>query len=145
MDISGKELAARIRKLKFQEIDFGKGGKKNGYRYEGTHFTLESNVKEELFRRTAVRLAQVFQAYARCLPPHNLSDRPITILLAGTQADYQALLRERGITFFNPAFYDLARNQIVCGCDLERLGVQLEQRRRKTSRRLSSWTGARKI
>jgi len=131
LDVSGKELAERIRQLKFKEIEFGKGGKKNGFRYEGTHFTLESNVKEELFRRSAVRLAQVFNAYARYLPPHNLSDRPITILLAGTQADYQALLKERGITFFNPAFYDLARNQVVCGSDLDRLGTQLQQARKE--------------
>ncbi len=134
LDISGKELAERIRKLDLEKIDFGRGGKKNGFRYEGTHFTLESNVKEELFRRSAVRLAQVFNAYARCLPPHNLSDRPIAILLAGTQADYLALLKERGISLFNPAFYDQARNQIVCGSDLERLGVQLEQARKENQR-----------
>jgi hypothetical protein len=129
LDVTGKELAERIRRLEFEKIDFGRG-RRNGFRYEGTHFTLESNVQEELFRRCAVRLAQVFNAYARYLPPHYDAPRPLTILLAGTQADYQALLRERGITLFNPAFYDPARNQIVCGSDLDQLGAQLEQARK---------------
>src|SRR5262249_11968375 len=95
LDVTSKELAERIRKLEFERIDFGKGGKKNGFRYEDErkHFALESNVKEEVFRRSAVRLAQVFNAYARSLSPRHDSAKPITILLAGTQADYQALLK----------------------------------------------------
>jgi hypothetical protein len=134
LDITGKELAERIRKLPLERIDWGKNGKKNAFRYEGTHFTLEANVREELFRRFAVRLAQVYNAYARYLPPRYHSAAPTTVLLAGSLADYQALLKERGYRLSNPAFYDPARNLIVCGSDLERLGLQLDGFRQENER-----------
>jgi hypothetical protein len=129
--LTNKELKKRIQELKLDpiDIDFGKAGKKKGFRYkgEGGHFVLESNVKEEVFRQSAERLAQVYNAYAHTLPPRNASAKPTLVLLAGTQADYQALLKERGLNIFNPAFYDPARNQVVCGSDLVSIGAQLEQ------------------
>jgi hypothetical protein len=130
---SREELARRIQETKLDpiDIDFGKAGKKKGFRYqdEGEQFVLESNVKEEVFRRSVERLALVYNAFTHTLPPHDTSGKPTAILLAGTQGDYQALLKERGLNFFNPAFYDAARNQIVCGTDLVRLGEVLEQAR----------------
>ena len=130
---SRDELTRRIQETKLDpiDIDFGKAGKKKGFRYqdEGEHFVLESNVKEEVFRRSVERLALVYNAFTHTLPPHDTSGKPTAILLAGTQGDYQALLKERGLNFFNPAFYDATRNQIVCGTDLVRLGEVLEQAR----------------
>jgi hypothetical protein len=119
-------------KLARAEVEFGKAGKRKGYRYddEGGHFTLETIVEEELCRRCAERLREVFDGYAHALPPRAEAARPTTILLIGTQADYQALLKERGLSFFNPAFYDLARKQIVCGSNLVQLGEALEHARR---------------
>jgi chaperonin cofactor prefoldin len=129
-----QELNKRFEKLKPEiiEIDFGKAGKKKGFRYkdDGEHFILESNVTEDLFVRSAKRLALLYNAFAHTLPARHPSGKPTTILLAGTQADYQSLLRVRGLTIFHPAFYDPARNQVVCGTDLERLGTQLEQARK---------------
>jgi chaperonin cofactor prefoldin len=129
-----QELNKRFEKLKPEviEIDFGKAGKKKGFRYkdDGEHFVLESNVAEDLFVRSAKRLAQLYNAFAHTLPARHPSGKPTTILLAGSHADYQALLRVRGLNIFNPAFYDPARNQVVCGTDLERLGAQLEQARK---------------
>src|SRR5262249_1979392 len=128
------ELNKRFEKLKPEriDIDFGKAGKKKGFRYkdDGEQFVLESNVAEDLFVRSAKRLALLYNAFAHTLPARHPSGKPTTILLAGTQADYQALLRERGLSIFNPAFFDPARNQVVCGTDLERLGAQLEQARK---------------
>jgi hypothetical protein len=135
LTVTGPELRKQIEGLKLDpiDIDFGRAGQKKGFRYrdDGEHFVLESNVKEDVFRRAALRLAEVYHAYAHTLPPHSSSARPTTILLAGTQADYQSLLRERGLVLFNPAFYEPARNQVVCGSDLERLGGQLEQARKE--------------
>jgi chaperonin cofactor prefoldin len=129
-----QELNKRFEKLKPEaiQIEFGKAGKKKGFRYkdDGEHFVLESNVNEDLFVRSAKRLALLYNAFSHTLPARHPSGKPTTILLAGTQADYQALLRERGLNIFNPAFYDPARNQVVCGTDLERLGAQLEQARK---------------
>ncbi len=135
-----RELSRRLREVKREAvaIDFGKAGKKAGFRHgdEGKYFTLESNVSDELFRRSAVALADMFNAYAHALPPHDATARPkpIAILLAGTQADYQAVLAGRGLNIFNPAFYDPAGNRIVCGSDLVRLGAQLEKAREENQR-----------
>jgi hypothetical protein len=133
-----QELNKRFEKLKPEaiDIDFGKAGKKKGFRYkdDGEHFTLESNVTEDLFVRSAKRLALLYNAFAHSLPARHPSGKPTTILLAGTQADYQALLRERGLNIFNPAFYDPDRKQVVCGTDLERLGAQLEAARKENDK-----------
>ncbi len=138
LTLTGPELRKLVEGLKLDpiDIDLGRAGKRPGFRYrdEGERFVLESDVKEEVFRRAALRLAQVYHAYSHTLPPRNPSARPTTILLVGTQAGYQSLLRERGLALFNPAFYDPARNQVVCGCDLERLGAQLEQARKENER-----------
>jgi hypothetical protein len=133
-----QELNKRFEKLKPEviDIDFGRAGKKKGFRYkdDGEHFLLESNVTEDLFVRSAKRLALLYNAFAHSLPARHPSGKPTTILLAATQADYQAILRERGLNIFHPAFFDPARNQVVCGTDLERLGAQLEQARKENGK-----------
>jgi hypothetical protein len=138
LTLTRDDLARRIRETKLDpiDIDFGKAGKKKGFRYkdEGEYFVLESNVTEEVFRRSAERLALVYNAFTHTLPPHDTSGKPTAILLAGTPGDYRALLKERGLNFVNPAFYDAARNQIVCGCDLVRLGESLEQAGKKNQK-----------
>jgi hypothetical protein len=129
LDPTGKGEAERMASLELKPVAWGKDRKK-GWRYESTHFVLESNAPEDVVRRAAVHLEQVFAAYARFLPPRQQSGEPTTILLAESQADYQALLKEQGRVLLNPAFYDTERNQIVCGTDLQRLGAELEQTRR---------------
>ncbi len=132
------EINKRFEKLKPEviDIDFGKAGKKKGFRYgdDGEHFVLESNVAEDLFVRSAKRLTLLYNAFAHTLPARHPSAKPTTILLAGSQADYQSLLRARGLNIFNPAFFDPAHNQVVCGTDLERLGAQLEQARKENDK-----------
>jgi hypothetical protein len=135
-----REVAGRLRAVKPEAItiDFGKNGKKAGFRHadEGKHFTLEANVSDDLFRRSAVALADLFNAYAHVLPPPETTakPKPVAILLAGTQADYRAILAGRGLNIFNPAFYDPANNTIVCGTDLVRLGEQLERARKENKK-----------
>ena len=129
LDPTGKGEAQRMASLELKPITWGKDRKK-AWRYESTHFVLESNAPEDVVRRAAVHLEQIFAAYARFLPPRQQAGEPTTILLAESQADYQALLQQQGRVMLNPAFYDTERNQIVCGTDLQRLGEQLEQARR---------------
>jgi hypothetical protein len=74
-------------------------------------------------------MEQVFTAYVRCLPPRDQTPRRITILLTQSLAEYGALVRERGYNILNPAFYDPANNQVVCGSDLERLSQELSKAR----------------
>lgn len=128
LDLSGKELARRVRELKLERITWKRDGSP-AFRYAAGQFVLESNVKEDLFRRTAVRLSQVYAAYNRALPPRCHATRPTRVLLTGSSRQYQAWLNERGQVFANPAFFDPVPNEIVCGSELERLGTELEQAR----------------
>jgi hypothetical protein len=135
LDPTGKGEAQRMASLELKPVTWGKDRKK-AWRYESAHFVLESNAPEDVVRRAAVRLEQVFAAYDRYLPPRQQSGQPTTILLARSLADYQALLKEQGRVLLNPAFYDTERNQIVCGSDLQRLGDQLEQARQENQQLL---------
>jgi hypothetical protein len=112
-------------------VPWGKDRKGKALRFESTHFILDSNAPEDVVRRAAVQLEQVYAAYARFLPPRVETGEATPILLAQSLADYQALLRDQGRPLLNPAFYDPARNQIVCGTDLQRLGDELERTRLK--------------
>lgn len=131
LDPTGKGEAQRMASLELTSVPWGKGGKARALRYESTHFVLESDAPEDVVRRAAVQLEQLFAAYARFLPPRCRGGQPTTILLAQSQADYQALLKEQGRALLNPAFYDPQRNQVVCGTDLRQLGEQLERTRRR--------------
>jgi hypothetical protein len=105
-------------------------GKGKALAYQSAHFRLVSNASEEVIQLAAVQLEQVYGAYARTLPPHTSADKTTTLILARSQADYQALLRGQGHNLLNPAFYDAGKNQIVCACDLQRLGDELERTRK---------------
>lgn len=104
---------------------WGKDGKGKARAFTSTYFRLVSNAREDLVQLTAIQMEQVFTAYLRCLPPRDQTPRRITILLTQSLAEYAALVRERGYNILNPAFYDPANNQVVCGSDLERLSHEL--------------------
>ncbi|HKB35332.1 MAG TPA: DUF1570 domain-containing protein [Gemmataceae bacterium] len=108
-------------------VPWGKDGKSKGLGYTSTYFSLHSDAREDLVQLTAIHLEQVFTAYVRCLPPRVKEPRPTTILMTRSLAEYNALVKERGYNLLNPAFYDPARNQVVCGSDLERLSQELER------------------
>lgn len=129
LDRTGKGEELSIARLEIKPASWGKDGK--GWRYQSILFALESTAPEETFRRAAYHLEQIYTAYARFLPPRHQSAEPTTILLAASQADYQALLKARGRVLRNPAFYDERRNEVVCGIDLPGLAEKLERTRRQ--------------
>lgn len=102
-----------------------KSAKALGYR--SGYFTLTANASPELAQLVAIQLEQVYAAYARALPPRHPKAAPTAILVTRSLADYQALARARGLNLLSPAFYDPARNQVVCGSDLERLRDERER------------------
>jgi hypothetical protein len=106
-------------------------GKPDGARrYDSDYFSLVSSAREEVTRRAAARLEQVYTAFARFLPPTNADARPTVILLAPDPGEYRALLGPLGeANLLNPAVYDPATNQILCGSDLRRLGDELQTAR----------------
>lgn len=95
--------------------------------FRSTHFTLVANSRPELVELTAIHLEQVYAAYARLLPPRVPKADPTTILLTRSLAEYQTLAKQRGLNLVNPAFYDPAKNQVVCGSDLERMCDEREK------------------
>ena len=108
-------------------------------RYDSEYFSLVSDAPEEVTRRAAVRLEHLYAAFARFLPPTVPDARPTTVMLAPDRDGYQELLAPLGLTdLLNPAAYDPLANRIVCGCDLRRLGEELQKSKLHHSQQLTA-------
>jgi uncharacterized protein DUF1570 len=130
LDPTGKGEMLRMESLELQPVPWLRPGAGEALRYDSVHFVLISNAREDIVRRAAVRLEQIYAAYTRFLPPRHRAGKPTTIYLVRSRAEYQALLKEQKRTILNPAFYDATLNQILCASDLQALGDQLEKVRR---------------
>jgi hypothetical protein len=98
--------------------------------YRAEHFVLIARAGEDIVRRTALRLEQIYEAYTRFLPPRCQQAAPTQILLVST-AEYRQMLQNQAGSILNPAFFDPAKNQIVCGTDLLQLEEKLEVLRKR--------------
>ena len=107
--------------LKLQPAPWPADPKAKGLTYQSTYFRLTSDARPELVQLAAINLEQVYAAYAHTLPPRIAAPEPTTILLAQSLADYKALVAQQGRNLFNPAYFDPAKNQIVCASDLQRM------------------------
>ncbi len=105
--------------------------------YQSTYFRLTSDTRPEVVELAAIRLEQVYAAFAHLLPPRVTAPAPTTILLANSLADYKALVSQQGRNLFNPAYFDPAKNQIVCASDIGRLADALEHVRRDAEKALA--------
>jgi hypothetical protein len=124
LDPTGAGERRRMEALELAPADWlGREGA--AQRYDSDQFVLISAAGDEVTRRAAVRLEQIYVAFAQVLPPRHLTGRPTTVLLAGQMADYARLVGDAGGGLLNPAIYDPVANRIVCGSDLERLGAEL--------------------
>jgi hypothetical protein len=124
LDSQGERERRRMESLELLSVDW-LGRKEAARRYDADQFLLVSAAPDEVTRRAAVRLEQIFTAYARVLPPRYPTARPTTIELAGTKEDYLALLKESSVRALNAAVFFPADQRIVCGSDLKRLGDEL--------------------
>lgn len=93
------------------------GRPKAARRYESEQFVLIAGTPDDVTRRAAVRLEQIYAAFARLLPPRVAADRPTQILLAGDPDEYRKLLAPTGAVL-NQAVYLPAENKVICGSDL---------------------------
>lgn len=108
-------------------------------RYESDYFVLISDAPEEVTRRAAVRLEQIYTAFTRFLPPTVSDVRPTTVMLAPDRDGYRSLLAPLGQTnLLNPAVFDPKANLIVCGSDLRCLGDELHSAKLHHSQQLAS-------
>ena len=105
-------------------------GQKNGAkRYEADQFVLLSAAPEEVTRRAAVRLEQIYTAFGRYMPPRFDAARPTSVELAGDLDQYKRLLKASAGEVLNAAVYFPSENRILCGTDLRRLGAELHRTR----------------
>ena len=125
LDLDGSGERKRIQSLDLAPAMW-LGEPAKGKTYRSECFELVSDAAEEVIRRAAVRLEQIYAAYARFLPPV-AEGRPTTIQLAPDRDSFKLLLAPLGHTdLLNPAVYDPRNNLIVCGSDLRKLGKDLE-------------------
>lgn len=130
LDPTGKEEAARMDELELKAVPWvGKTGTP-ALSHASTHFVLISNAREDIVRRCAVRLEQIYAAYTRFLPPRQQHASPTKIVLIRSLGEYRDMLQGQGANILNPAFYDVRRNQVVCASDLQKIGEDLEAARK---------------
>jgi hypothetical protein len=121
---SGRGQQERLEQLELESIPW-EGRADAGRRYRSEFYTLESDAPEEIVRGTALRLEQIYAAYARFLPPRGDGREPTAVILFRSGDEYVAWLKSKGHNFVNLAYYNPASNRIVCGWDLVRLGDEL--------------------
>jgi hypothetical protein len=136
LDPSGKGEAIRMEQLELKPAAWIAAGRGEALGYASVYFTLVSNARQDIVRRAALRLEQIYTAFARFLPAKCQGAKPTTIVLVRSLAEYQAILKEKGRTILNPAFYDPEGNQVLCACDLEELGDELERIRQQHQQQL---------
>jgi len=108
-------------------------------RYESDYFTLVSTGSDELVRRSAVRLEQIYIAFTRFLPPSVKDARPTKIMLATDDGEYKALLGSLGkADLLNRAVFDPTNNRVLCGTEMKRLGHELQTGRLHLSQQLAA-------
>ena len=115
---------ARMEGLNLEEIAWA-GQPKGGLRYKSDYFTLESNAPEDIVRRSALRLEQIFAAYAVYLPSRFKGGAPTSVTLMTDEIEYRRMLVTQKQQFQNLAFFDPASNRIVCFSSLKLLGERL--------------------
>jgi len=128
LDSNGTGERQRMIDVELTPVDWL--GRKNGAkRYEADQFVLLSAAPEEVTRRAAVRLEQIYTAFGRFLPPRFDAARPTNVELAGDLDQYKQLLKASAGQVLNAAVFLPAENRILCGTDLRRLGDELQRTR----------------
>lgn len=134
LDPSGEGERKRMETLDLTSVEW-LGRPKAARCYGSDYFSFVSPAPDEVVRRSAVKLEQIYTAFARFLPPTVPAARPTVVLLAPDQDAYAALL---GRKVLNPAVFDPAGNRILCGSELGKLGAELQATRMHHSQELVS-------
>jgi hypothetical protein len=126
---SGQAEREQLRLIQLRQIPWG-SHPSGGWKYASDHFTLSTDAPEEVVRRVAFRLEQIYAAYTRFLPPRHEGGPPTQVILHSDLTGYKSLLDSQRRPFINPAFFDPGDNRIICGSDLRVLGTELTSVRR---------------
>lgn len=136
LDPTGKSEQERMDSLELTSTEW-LGKPQGAHRYESDYFTLISGASEDITRRAAVRLEQIYTAFTRILPPQR-QGRPTTIFLAPTTEEYFTLLGQSGLPpLLNAAVFEPQGGRILCGTDLQRVGEELQAARCEHQKQLA--------
>lgn len=134
LDLTGTGERTRMEKLELHRTDWA-GRPDSAWRYDSDYFTLLANTSEDLVRRSAVRLEQIYAAYSRFLPARFEGGKPTTILLYESHEEYARLLKAENRKLANPAFFDPPTNRIlICVHELKRFTDDLDEFRKKCAK-----------
>jgi hypothetical protein len=136
LDQDGAGERTRMDALELAPADWpGKPGAAK--RYASDQFVLVSGASDEITRRAAVRLEQVYTAFGRFFRPRAADAAKTTVYLTGSAAEYQKLLGPAAGPVLNPAVYDPAGHRVVCGSDLLKLDDDLSAARLRHAQQLA--------
>src|SRR4051794_27508805 len=127
---AGQDEKQRMDRLDLEPAPWD-GKPDGGRRYRSDLFTLDSDATDFVVRRAAVRLEQIYAAYARFLPPRGPGRGPTAVFLVKSRDEYHAILRARNLSLAGTAFFDAAANRVYCASDLDQIGADLEAVREK--------------
>jgi hypothetical protein len=122
---AGQEEKQREERLELESAPWD-GKPDGGRRYRSDLFTLDSDATEVVVRRAAVRLEQIYAAYARFLPPRGPGRGPTAVFLVKSREEYRSILRARHLSLAGTAFFNAAANRVYCASDLDQIGADLE-------------------
>lgn len=133
LDPDGRGERSRMDGVALAPAPWPGPGAKPAVRYESESFALVSRAPEEVTRRAAVRLEDLFTAFRRFGPPRPAGARRTEILLAGSAEEYRELVAGRpelaALAARHPALYDPSGPRVLCGSDLAQIGAKLAAHR----------------
>ena len=91
------------------------------------HFTIESDVEDELLRKIAYRLDKVFKAYAQHFGVDRNQDVKVRVCIFNSMEEYYASVEDLTGGAKNPAFYMPALKLISAGCDVAKYEWQIKE------------------
>jgi hypothetical protein len=103
------------------------------------HFTIESDVDDDLLRKLAFRLDKVFNAYKQHFGVDRNDTVKIRVVIFHSMAEYYAAI---GNSMKNPAFYAPQKKLIYAGCDVEQyeaLIKEIREHHKKLDTELKEW------
>ncbi len=95
--------------------------------YRGKWFTLDSTTDETTTRRIIVRIEQIFTAYRQILPPRVEAQRPLRLVVFGSEEEYTAFLGRLGLDVPSGACFLRDMNVVVAAGELTRFAAQLAE------------------
>lgn len=102
------------------------GSESGAWQYDSDFFSLISDAHEEIVRRAALRLEQIYAAYSRFLPPRHKGGLPTKVLLLSDTPTGLGRPMPGSQPIRHPAYFEPAANRIVSHCDLQEWGERLE-------------------